>query len=221
MTENIHLDSDRKSYNQVCPMSSALDIIGDRWTILILRELLGGSARFYELRDGLPGIATNLLTERLRRLEADGLVRQIDAHNTVLYALTEKGAAIRPTLDELGFWGARVGRVAPAKHERSVRAVAMALQAILVRAGDTLPSERMVIELEIDGDYLEVVLDQNPSVTARLAIEPDVHIRTTHEHISAVLRGRPIDDSTFIRVSGNGAAINTLIATLDWSKSTE
>ncbi|KAA3646677.1 MAG: transcriptional regulator [Chloroflexi bacterium] len=218
MTENIKLDTDRKSYNQVCPMSSALDIIGDRWTILILRELLGGSARFYELRDGLPGIATNLLTERLRRLEADGLVRQIDAHNTVLYALTERGAAIRPTLEELGFWGARAGRVAPAKYERSIRAVAMALQAILVRAGDALPPERMVIELEIDGEYLEVVLDQRPTVTARLAIDPDARVRTTHEDISAVLRGRPIDDSTFTRVSGNDVAMNTLIATLDWRK---
>ena len=103
MTKKTNIDLDRKSYNQVCPTATALDFIGDRWTILILRELLGGAARFYELRDGLPGIASNLLTERLRRLEADGLVRQIHRHNTVLYALTEQGAAVRPILEELGF----------------------------------------------------------------------------------------------------------------------
>ena len=91
---NTYIDPDRKSYNQVCPVATALDFVGDRWTILILRELLGGSARFQELREGLPGIASNLLTERLRRLEADGLVRQIHAHNSVLYALTEQGAGI-------------------------------------------------------------------------------------------------------------------------------
>ena len=65
----------------MCPLSTALDFVGDRWTILILRELLGGSARFQELRDGLPGIASNLLTERLRRLESDGIIRRVRAHS--------------------------------------------------------------------------------------------------------------------------------------------
>ena len=69
--------SDRKSYEQVCPMATALDFVGDRWTILILRELLGGPARFQDLKDGLPGIAPNLLVERLRRMEGDGIVRRL------------------------------------------------------------------------------------------------------------------------------------------------
>jgi DNA-binding HxlR family transcriptional regulator len=216
MTDKIVWDPDRKSYNQVCPMASALDLIGDRWTILILRELLGGSARFHELRDGLPGIATNLLTERLRRLEADGLVRQIHSHNTVLYALTEQGAGIRATLEELGFWGARLGRVAPAKHERSIRAIAMALQAILVRAGDTLPAERRVVELEVDGEYVEIILDQRPTVTARLSTEPDARIRASTAEISAVLLGQFLGEPTFTHVSGNEAATQHLVAALSW-----
>ncbi len=208
------MNPDRKSYYQVCPMATALDFIGDRWTILILRELLGGSARFHELRDGLPGIATNLLTERLRRLESDGLVRQIHAHNTVLYALTEQGAGIRPTLEELGWWGARLGRAAPAVHERSVRAIAMALQSILVRAGDALPTERLVVELDVDGEYIEVILDQRPTVTARLSTEPDARARASTPGISAALLGQASDDAPFTHISGNEAATEQLVAAL-------
>lgn len=211
-TANTSIASDRKSYNQVCPVATALDFVGDRWTILILRELLGGSARFQELRDGLPGIASNLLTERLRRLEADGLVRQIHAHNT--YALTEQGASIRTAIEELGFWAARMGRrAAPVLHQRSIRAIAMALQAVLVRAGDALPAERMVVELEVDGEYIEVVLDQRPTVTVRLSVEPDARVRVSMAGISAILSGQG-DDSTFTHVSGNETATKYLVAAL-------
>ena len=210
---NAYIDPDRKSYNQVCPLSTALDFVGDRWTILILRELLGGAARFQELRDGLPGIASNLLTERLRRLEADGIVRQIQAHNTALYALTEQGAGIRTALEELAFWGARMGRAAPVLHQRSIRAIAMALQAVLVRAGDALPTERLVVELEVDGEYIEVVLDQRPTVIVRLSIEPDARVRVSMAGISAILSGQG-DDSTFTHLSGNEAATKHLVAAL-------
>jgi DNA-binding HxlR family transcriptional regulator len=205
---------DRKSYGQVCPMATALDVIGDRWTILILRELLGGSARFNELRDGLPGIASNLLAERLRRLEADGIVRRIDTHRTVLYALTDQGAEIRTTLEELGRWGARLGRAAPAVHERSIRAIAMALQSILVRAGDALPAKRLVVELEVDGEHVEIILDQRPTVTARCATEPDARVRASTPGISALLLGQAFEDSAFSHVSGNEAATEHLVAAL-------
>ncbi len=200
-------------------LATALDFIGDRWTILILRELLGGAARFHELRDGLPGIASNLLTERLRRLEADGIVRQIQAHNTVLYTLTEQGANIRTALEELGQWGARLKRMSPAVHQRSIRAIAMALQAVLVRAGDALPTERLVVELEVEGEYAEIVLDQRPTVTARLSIQPDARVRISSSGISAVLLGQAFDDSTFTHVSGNESATKRLIAALSWAGS--
>ena len=218
MAEAIQSDSGRKSYQQVCPLATALDYIGDRWTILLFRELLGGAARFLELRDGLPGIASNLLTERLRRLEADGLVRQIHQHNTVLYALTEQGAAIRPALEELGLWGARLARVAPVEHERSIRAFAMALQSILVRAGDSLPAERQVIELEVDGEYIEIILDQRPTATARPSMEPDARVQTSTQGMSAVLSGASSAESTFTHVSGNEAATKHLAAALSWSR---
>ena len=208
------MKTDRKSYQQICPMATALDIVGDRWTILILRELLGGAARFNELRDGLPGIPGNLLTERLRRLEEDGLVRQMKMHNTTAYALTNQGTDIRTALEELAMWGARQIRVAPVLHERSIRAIAMALQAVLVRAGDALPDERFVIEVDVDGEYMEIILDQSPTVTVRPARNPDAHMSITYQGMSTVLRGEEVKGSLFTHISGNEVAIQYLFDAL-------
>ena len=205
-------DPDRKSYEQACPMATALDFIGDRWTILILRELLGGPARFHELRDGLPGIATNLLTDRLRRLEADGLARRTGAGGSTLYTLTRRGAGIRPTLEELGMWGARIGRVGPPTNERSIRAIAMALQSVLIRAGDALPEERLTIELDVDGESAEIILGRRPTVMVRPSLEPDARVRVTTAGINAVLMGQATDGQVFTHVSGDEGSTKQLIA---------
>jgi DNA-binding HxlR family transcriptional regulator len=98
-----------KSYGQYCAAARALDHVGDRWTLLVVRELLVRPMRFAELLDGLPGIATNLLTDRLRRLEADGLIEHL-GHT---YSLTPLGGSLRPVIDSLVVWGGRymaVGR---------------------------------------------------------------------------------------------------------------
>ena len=205
---------DRKCYGQICPMATALDVVGDRWTLLMLRELLGGPARFRELEDGLPGIAKNLLTSRLRRLEGDGIVRRVNSHGATLYALTEQGAAIRPALEELGFWGARLQRIGPAEHDRSIRAIAMALHSILVRAGDALPADRYVIEVEVDGEYVEVVLGQPPTVMARPSTDADARIRVPTATISDFLLGQSFDEKRFVHVSGDPAARTALLGAL-------
>lgn len=206
---------ERKCYEQACPMATALDIVGDRWTILILRELLGGPARFHELYDGLPGIARNLLTDRLRRLEGDAIVRRVSAHNATLYALTDLGATIRPALEELGLWGARLRRVAPARHGRSIRAIAMALQAILVRAGDALPVDPSVIELEVGGEHIEIHLGPRPTVTARPSTDADTRMRASRAAVSDFLSGRSFAESRFAYVSGDAAARAALLRALD------
>ena len=97
-----------RSYNQLCGLAYALDIVGERWTILIIRELIPGPRRFKDLVDGLPGISTNLLTERLKDLEENGVIRRRvlppPAGSTV-YELTAVGQALEKTLLELGKWG--------------------------------------------------------------------------------------------------------------------
>jgi DNA-binding HxlR family transcriptional regulator len=99
-----------RSYGQYCALAKALDVIGDRWTMLIVRELLiRGSCRYTDLRDGLPGIATNLLADRLRELEQAGIVRREAAPPpiaTTLFRLTVRGEELEPVLQELGHWGA-------------------------------------------------------------------------------------------------------------------
>jgi len=100
-----------RSYGQYCSVAKALDVIGDRWSLLIIRELLlQGPCRYTDLRNGLPGIATNLLSDRLRELEAAGLVRREEAAPpvaTTLFRLTEAGVQLEPALDALGAWGIR------------------------------------------------------------------------------------------------------------------
>jgi DNA-binding HxlR family transcriptional regulator len=97
-----------RTYDQYCAIASALDIIGDRWTLLVVRNLLLGPKRFVDLMRGLPGISTNLLTERLRLLEAQGIAQTRylppPAASTV-YELTETGQALTDILSALARWG--------------------------------------------------------------------------------------------------------------------
>jgi DNA-binding HxlR family transcriptional regulator len=90
----------RRSYEQFCSLATALDVVGERWTLLVIRELMLGPRRFTDLLDGLPGVGRNLLAARLRHLEAEGLVRHTD-----VYELTEDGRRLGPALAELGRWG--------------------------------------------------------------------------------------------------------------------
>src|ERR671931_513496 len=99
-----------RSYNQHCGLAYALDKVGERWTLLIIRELIAGPRRFSDLLEGLPGISTNLLSERLKELEQQGLLRgrklPPPAASSV-YELTAVAQALEPTLLELGKWGSQ------------------------------------------------------------------------------------------------------------------
>ena len=99
-----------RSYRQYCGIARALDLIGERWALLVIRELVYGPKRFTDLRHGLPGIATNVLSQRLRELERNGVVAQRrlppPAASNV-YELTEYGQELVPVMLALGRWGAR------------------------------------------------------------------------------------------------------------------
>jgi DNA-binding HxlR family transcriptional regulator len=100
-----------RSYGEYCSVAKALDVIGDRWTLLIVRELLlRGACRYTDLKNGLPGVATNLLADRIRELEAAGLVHREEAPPpvaTTLVQLTAAGAELKPVVEALGWWGLR------------------------------------------------------------------------------------------------------------------
>ncbi|MGW4770554.1 winged helix-turn-helix transcriptional regulator [Nocardia sp. NPDC004278] len=108
---SLRYDGGMRSYDQYCSIAKALDVVGDRWTLLIIRELLlQGACRFTDLKNGLPGVAANLLSTRLRELEQVELISREDAPPpvaTTLYRLTETGLALEPALKALGLWGLR------------------------------------------------------------------------------------------------------------------
>lgn len=95
-------------YHRFCPLARGLDIIGERWTLVIAHSLLGGPARYGELKEGLPGIGTNVLSDRLRKLEDAGVVKRTlrDAGQGVAYELTDRGYDLAPLMAEVRRWGA-------------------------------------------------------------------------------------------------------------------
>ena len=98
----------QRSYRQICGVAKALDLIGERWTLLIVRELLLGSKRFGALRKAMPGISANLLSARLRALTEAGVIKRIELPAPAAveaYALTERGEGLRPVVDSLALWG--------------------------------------------------------------------------------------------------------------------
>jgi DNA-binding HxlR family transcriptional regulator len=99
----------RRSYDQYCALSRALDVIGERWTLLIVRELLAGPRRYTDLHADLPGVSTDVLASRLRELVQDGLVtreRLPRPTTTSVYELTDRGRELLPALSALAGWGA-------------------------------------------------------------------------------------------------------------------
>jgi DNA-binding HxlR family transcriptional regulator len=100
----------RKSYDQYCPVAHALDLVGERWSLLVVRELMRGPKRYTDLAEHLPGIGTNILAARLRDLEAHAIVskrRLPPPAASRVYELTEYGRALETVLRELALWGAR------------------------------------------------------------------------------------------------------------------
>lgn len=164
-----------RSYRQYCAIATALDRVGDRWTLLILRELWLGELRFTDLRRALPGIAPNLLTERLRQLEHDGLVEQRElpapAARTV-YALTAEGLRVAPVLRALARFGLPYlddpteGRVQP---RMAVHAALGALFDPVAAAGRDL-----LVRFELDREELWLQVRDGEVVPADVGEAPDL-----------------------------------------------
>jgi DNA-binding HxlR family transcriptional regulator len=121
-----------RRYEQFCGVALALDVVGERWTMLVVRELLLGGRRFKDLGDALPGLTPTLLTRRLRRLQAEGLVvqRELPAPSgATVYELTEAGRALEPAILALGAFGQRyLDRGPPAGFRVDLRWAVLSLQ---------------------------------------------------------------------------------------------
>jgi len=158
-----------RSYDEYCAIAKSLDVVGDRWTLLIVRELaLRGACRYTDVRNGLPGIASNLLAERLRELEHAGVIAREDAPPpiaTTLFRLTPRGEQLRPVLEDLIRWGLPL--MAEQKPRDAVRSqwLAWALELMLAdRQPDASP---VTVELQT-GDQPIVIETRDGTIRTRL-----------------------------------------------------
>ena len=181
-----------RSYREYCSIAKALDIVGDRWTFLIIRELLiRGACRYTDLKDGLPGIATNLLSDRIRELEAAGLVWRDDAPPpvaTTLYRLTAAGAELEPVLDAIGRWGIRY-MMEPSEGEE-FRGHWFAFPVSFFLSDRDPDGPPVSIELRTDSDPVVVeVSGGSARVRSGSAAEPDLVLRGAPRLILALFSG--------------------------------
>ena len=139
-------------YGQYCPIARATEILADRWTLLIVRELLDGVHQFNELDRSLPGVSRMLLVERLRRLEATGvIVRRLHPGRRVEYQLTRAGHDLQRIIDVLGSWGARWAFGDPRPSELDPILLLWWMRRHVHR--DRLPQERVVVEFDFRGGH--------------------------------------------------------------------
>ncbi|KUL37215.1 transcriptional regulator [Streptomyces sp. NRRL F-4489] len=181
----------RRSYDQYCAVARALDAVGDRWTLLIVRELLGGPRRYSDLHADLPGVSTDMLATRLKDMERDGLLtrRRLARPAASVYDLTPRGRALLPALTALADWGA------PALAERrptdAVRAhwFAVPLMTRLARhfAGEPV----RVLDIVLDEGTFHLVLDPtDPHYADGPAPHPDAVLRMDTATCTALAEDR-------------------------------
>ena len=181
------------SYGQYCALAKALDVIGGRWTLLIVRELLiRGACRYTDLRNGLPGIATNMLADPLRELEVAGIVHSELAPPpvaTTLFQLTERGKQLQPILLQLGSWGAPY--LAQSAKGDSFRSHWLVLPT-RVHLRDNAPGDPPIsIELRTGDEPLTVATkDGVVQVTAGPAVNPDLVLTGTKQVLLGLLLGK-------------------------------
>lgn len=169
-----------RSYGDACRFAHALDVVGERWALLVVRELLLGPKRFTDLRTGLPNASTNILSERLRELEDTGVVQRRKLPPPIgakVYELTEWGRELEPIVIELGAWGAKAP-VPPAACEIGTDSAVLALAALFSPevAGERSESYAVRIgeehfRVDVDGGEIELGRNHDGEVEATIELD--------------------------------------------------
>ena len=182
----------KRSYDQYCTVARALDVVGERWTLLLVRELLTGPRRFKDLLGGLPGIGTNLLAARLKALEGEGVVRRATLPppaGSSVYELTELGRSLGPVIAALSRWGS--GLLGGPREGDDLRPAwaATALQSVLEAGAVADPRE--IYEFRIDGETFHARIEGGEvEVRQGSAEDPDLIFAGDTETFLAVVAGR-------------------------------
>jgi DNA-binding HxlR family transcriptional regulator len=185
--------SPMRTYGQACVLAKALDVVGDRWTLLIVRELMiRGACRYTDLQAGLPGVATNLLADRLTELTDAGLISREAAPPpvaTALFRLTRRGAELEPVIDALGRWGAPL--LATTSSQDVFRSHWLALP-VRLYVRDASPSSKPArVEIRTGGEAITLETVGDGSVTTRVGAvaNPDARLEGTPTVVLGFLMG--------------------------------
>lgn len=203
----------KRSYNQYCGLAHALDLLGDRWTLLVVRELLLGPRRFGELQAALPGIGPNLLSQRLRDLRDRGIAAPEDGG----YALTPLGEDLREPVVALTRWGLRT--LGPPREDLAFAPRWLALTWAASFSGDGLAGVDETWEYRVDGEPFTIrVADGAATVTAGTAAAPDVVVTASAAGLLAVGAGALEAEAAIrdgvIHVAGDRDAFRRSVAAL-------
>jgi len=193
----------RRGYDQYCPLAHALDLVGERWALLVVRELMRGPKRYTDLAERLPGIGTNILAARLRTLEAAGVVakrRLPPPAASQVYELTEYGQSLRAVMRELALWGARSLGPPTAEAELFPGWLHGALGTMLP---DDAPPGRFLFRV---GDEVASVVDG--AVTEGTIEAPDVVVEGDAVGLYHLLIERRADD---VSIEGDDALLDRLL----------
>jgi DNA-binding HxlR family transcriptional regulator len=204
-----------RSYHQFCPLARALDVVGERWTLLIIRELFSGECRYSDLREALPGIATNLLAQRLRDLRAHGVIEAYDAPAPVratVYRLTARGRDLAPALAALVDWGA------PLLHRQDgdefrMRWMALGLPTLLreVATDDLVPLD-IVIRAGGEVGTLSLTAHGVSMRTGAADSDDAVTVEGDPDHVVAMLLGDQPARSPAVDIQGDRDSVRRLRA---------
>lgn len=181
----------KRHYNLLCPIARALDAVGDRWALLILRDLHAGPARYQELHEGL-GIATNLLSTRLSELTHSGLIDKADGSNA--YELTDLGRGTDRILWELARFGGTLDRDPDPREPGNLRTLALPLRIVLESVPDR---PALTVRLHVDNDVLTII-STSDAINVRYgdtSPPADAVIQTSYQAFLDVAEGlMPPDD---------------------------
>ncbi|MFD8529371.1 winged helix-turn-helix transcriptional regulator [Streptosporangium canum] len=211
----------KRTYGQACPIAHALDMIGERWALLVVRELRLGPRRYADLQAALPNLGPSVLAQRLRDLEAVGVLRrraQPPPAATRLYELTEWGTELEPVFAALRTWGMR-SPVVPLEGDISADTVFLGLRAFFVPRPDDPWSATYRIRLERDVYRVEVAEGELTAVARGEPPGPtDVHVASDYRTLQSVLsHERPlasaIEDGT-LTVTGDVDAVRRLVGAM-------
>jgi DNA-binding HxlR family transcriptional regulator len=192
-----------KRYDQYCPMAHALDLVGDRWALLIVRDLMHGPLRYTDLVERLPGIGTNILAARLRDLERHGVVTRRTLPPPAasrVYDLTDYGRELRPALRELALWGARSLGPPTDQEELFEGWLANAMDTVIARLA---PSGRFEFRV---GDEVAALVDGE--VQSGPIADPDVVVTGKPDGIYYLFVNRCLDD---VEVEGDRELLEALL----------